>query len=178
MISRVFQKTGSGSSSAAGGAGKKRHSAGINSVPEVSSPSCSVSLPSLLEPSAAASADLDCCSYDVVSATSKEHVPCFSTTAPPSFNHNSLSELPPPPLSLGALIHDPSSTSRFPNHGVGLFSFPTLKENLHLPFFSSTVAPPPMHDGADQMFSDGGLSQWPAIENQKICPSELDCIWS
>ncbi|KAI3466090.1 hypothetical protein Pfo_022753 [Paulownia fortunei] len=183
VISRVFQKTGSGSSAAAGGS-KKRPSAGINSVPEVSSPS-SVSLPPLLLEPSTASADFDSCSYDVSAINAKEHVPCFSTTAAPSFNDNSLFELPPPPSSLSALIHDPSSssssTSQFPKHSVGVSAFPSLRsiqDTLQLPFFFSAVAPPPMYGGSDQIFSYSSLNEWPVLENQKICPSELDCMWS
>lgn len=162
MISRLFQKTG------CGGGGKKKLSAGI---PEVKSPS--------------AAADIDGCSYHgSVSAT--EHVPCFSmTAAPPAFNSTSFSELPPPPPSLSSLmIYDPSpsSTSRFPKHSAGASAFPTLKslqENLHVPFFFSTVAPPSMHGGAEQMINGGAVSEWPTMEYQKnMLPSELDCMWS
>ncbi|KAK6156692.1 hypothetical protein DH2020_010940 [Rehmannia glutinosa] len=171
VISRVFQKSGVGSSSAASnGGGKKRP------PPEVSSPS-SVSLPTLLEQSTA-STD----SYDGgVLATAKEHVPCFSTTAPPSFNYSSFFELPPPPP-----IHEPSSSSsgsRFPRHsGFGApAAFPSLRslqENLQLPLFFSAVAPPAMHGGADQMSGYGGsVGQWPAPENQKMGATELDCMW-
>ncbi|KAK6134641.1 hypothetical protein DH2020_031566 [Rehmannia glutinosa] len=169
VISRVFQKSGVGSSSAAsgGGCGKKRP------PPEVSSPS-SVSLPTLLEQSTA-STD----SYDGGAlATAKEHVPCFSTTAPPSFNYSSFFELPPPPPP----IHEPSSSSsgsRFARHsgfGGAPAAFPSLRslqENLQLPFFFSAVAPPAMHGGADQMSGYGGsVGQWPAPENQK-----MDCMW-
>ncbi|KAI3457427.1 hypothetical protein Pfo_014090 [Paulownia fortunei] len=180
VISRVFQKSGAGSSSASGG-GKKRPPPGINTNPEVSSPS-SVSLPTLLEHSTA-STDRESCSYDGGVANAKEHVPCFSTTAAPSFNHSSLFDLPPPPPSLNALIHDPSSSSasRFPRHSFGVSAFPSLRslqENLQLPFFFSAVAPPPIHDGGDQMSGYGSLSQWAAPENQKMGATELDCMWS
>ncbi|PIN15731.1 hypothetical protein CDL12_11627 [Handroanthus impetiginosus] len=182
VISRVFQKSGAGSSSAAGG-GKKRLSTGINTNPEVSSPS-SVSLPPLLEPSTA-STDRESCSYD---GSAKEHVPCFSTTAAvPSFNHNSFFELPPPPPppSLNSLMHDPSSSSsaaRFPRHSFGVSAFPSLRslqENLQLPFFFN-AAPPPlaMQGGADQMSAYGAVGQWPTPENQKMGATELDCMWT
>ncbi|KAK6154361.1 hypothetical protein DH2020_008609 [Rehmannia glutinosa] len=155
VISRVFRKNGSGTSSAAGG-GKKRSSDGI---PEANSPS-SATLPPLLEPSAA---DFD---------GSKEHVPCFSTTAPTSLGHNSIFEFPPPPSSLSAVVYDPSSTSHFP-------SMRSLQENLHRPLFFSADGPPPMHDSAEEMFSFNSPNQWPAAENQKICPDDqLDCMWS
>ncbi|KAL0399415.1 UNVERIFIED_CONTAM: protein CUP-SHAPED COTYLEDON 2 [Sesamum radiatum] len=186
VISRVFQKSGAGSSSASGG-GKKRPAGGINTNPEVSSPS-SVSLPALLEPSTA-STDRESCSYDGGVANAKEHVPCFSTTAAPSFNHNSLFELPPPPPPpppqyLNAVLHDPSSSSsssapRFPRHSFGVSAFPSLRslqENLQLPFFFSAAAPPAMHGGADHS-GYGSAGQWPAPENQKMGSSELDCMW-
>ncbi|KAK4439163.1 protein CUP-SHAPED COTYLEDON 2 [Sesamum alatum] len=182
VISRVFQKSGAGSSSASGG-GKKRPTSGINTMPEVSSPS-SVSLPALLEPSTA-STDRESCSYDGGVANAKEHVPCFSTTAAPSFNHNSLFDLPPPPQPpyLNSLLHDPSSSSssapRFPRHNFGVSAFPSLRslqENLQLPFFFSAAAPPAMHGGTDQS-GYGSAGQWPAPENQKMGSSELDCMW-
>ncbi|KAL0443553.1 UNVERIFIED_CONTAM: protein CUP-SHAPED COTYLEDON 2 [Sesamum latifolium] len=156
---------------------------GINTNPEVSSPS-SVSLPALLEPSTA-STDRESCSYDGGVANAKEHVPCFSTTAAPSFNHNSLFELPPPPPPpyLNAVLHDPSSSSssapRFPRHNFGVSAFPSLRslqENLQLPFFFSAAAPPAMHGGADHS-GYGSAGQWPAPENQKMGSSELDCMW-
>lgn len=183
VISRVFQKSGAGSSSASGG-GKKRPPGGINTNPEVSSPS-SVSLPALLEPSTA-STDRESCSYDGGVANAKEHVPCFSTTAAPSFNHNSLFELPPPPPPppyLNALLHDPSSSSssapRFPRHSFGVSAFPSLRslqENLQLPFFFSAAAPPAMHGGADPS-GYGSAGQWSVPENQRMGSSELDCMW-
>ncbi|KAG8386352.1 hypothetical protein BUALT_Bualt03G0139900 [Buddleja alternifolia] len=172
VISRVFQKSGAGSS-AGGGGGKKRPSANQ----EVSSPS-SVSLPPLLEPST----DLESCSYDGAAAY-KEHVPCFSMTAPSTFNHNSLFEIPPP-SSLNSLIHDtPSSSSaRFARHSSGVAAFPSLRslqDNLQLPFFFSAVAPPAFHGGADQISGYGSVGQWPApAENQKMGSTELDCMWS
>lgn len=181
VISRVFQKSGAGSSSATGG-GKKRPPACISTNPEVSSPS-SVSLPALLEPSTA-STDRENCSYDGGVVNAKEHVPCFSTTTVPSFNHSSLFETPPP--SVNPLIHDPSSSSfaatHFPRHSFGVSAFPSLRslqENLQLPFFFSAVAPPAMHGGADQMSAGyGSVGQWPAPENQKMGATEIDCMWS
>lgn len=182
VISRVFQKSGVGCSSAGAGGKKRLAGGGITNSYDVSSPS-SVSLPTLLDPS-----DRESCSYDGGhGATAKEHVPCFSTTAAlPSFNHhnNSLFELPPPPPSLSAasLIHDPSSSaSRFPGHGLGGSAFPSLRslqENLQMPFFFSAVAPPPpMHGGADQMSGYASFGQWPAPENQRAGATELDCMW-
>ncbi|KAK4420385.1 protein CUP-SHAPED COTYLEDON 2 [Sesamum alatum] len=169
VISRVFQKTAPGSSSAAvGGATKKRPSAGfldsstLISQVHVTSPS-SVSLP----PLAASSA--------------KEHVPCFSTTTAPGFSQDSLFELPPPPSSsLNSVVHGLSSASLFGKHGVGVSAFPSLRslqENLHLPHFFSTAAPPHMHDDACQMPGYSSVGQWPALDNEKMCASELNCIW-
>ncbi|EYU44971.1 hypothetical protein ABFS82_13G071400 [Erythranthe guttata] len=185
VISRVFQKSGAGSTSAAGGGGgKKRFSGGMTSNHEVSSPS-SVSLPTLLEPST----DRDSCSYDSsnMANAAKEHVSCFSTNAPPSFNHNCLFEPPVPPLP-NLMHHDPSSlssASRFHGHSLGVSAFPSLRslqENLQLPFFFSAVAPPlPMHGGGgggDHMSGYGSVGQWPPVqENQKMGATELDCMW-
>lgn len=174
MISRVFQKSG------AGGGGKKRPAIQVN--PEVSSPS-SVSLPPLLELSAT-TADHDSSSYNVADGKSKEHVPCFSTNAPPSFNHNSLFEFPPPP-SLNSLMHDLSSSSSAPHfqrHGLGASAFPslrTLQENLQLPHCFHGISPPSVLGGAvDPMSGYGSLGQFPPPHNQKIGPNELDCMWS
>ncbi|XP_057797423.1 protein CUP-SHAPED COTYLEDON 2-like [Salvia miltiorrhiza] len=162
VISRVFEKTGAGSSVG----GKKRPSDG---VAEVSSP-CSASLP----PPA------DYCSYD---SSSKEHVSCFSMAAPPSFSRSSLSELPPS----YAVMHYPasppsSSSSRFAKHNASFAAFPTLKslqENLHLPLVYPAAAPPPPHvDGDHHMFVDGSFAQWPPVEEHKVCGTELDCMWS
>ncbi|KAL0320647.1 UNVERIFIED_CONTAM: protein CUP-SHAPED COTYLEDON 2 [Sesamum radiatum] len=145
VISRVFQKTAPGSSAAT----KKRPSAAVDSsiISELMiTPSSSVSLPPLMEPSA----------FDV-DVSAKEHVPCFSTTEAPSFSENSLFELPPPPSSssLSAVVRGVSSASLFAKHSVGVSAFPSLRslqENLHLPNFFPAVAPPPMHGGgADQM---------------------------
>ncbi|KAK4387097.1 protein CUP-SHAPED COTYLEDON 2 [Sesamum angolense] len=171
VISRVFQKTAPGSSG--GGATKKRTSTTVDTsiISDVMiTSSSSVSLPPLLEPSA----------VDVVSA--KEHVPCFSTTEAPSFSENSLFELPlPPSSSLSAVVHGVSSASLFAKHSVGVSAFPSLRslqENLHLPNFFPAVSPPPMHGGgADQMPGYSAVGQWPALDNEKICASELNCIW-
>ncbi|XP_073029350.1 protein CUP-SHAPED COTYLEDON 2-like [Primulina eburnea] len=174
VISRVFQKSG------AGGGGKKRAAIQVNL--EVSSPS-SVSLPPLLELSAT-STDHDSSSYHGADGKSKEHVPCFSTTALPSFNHNSLFEFPPPP-PLNSLMHDMSSSSsapHFPRHGLGASAFPslrTLQENLQLPkFFSGISAPSVVGGGVDPMSVYGTLGPFPPPQNQKIGPTELDCMWS
>lgn len=169
MISRVFEKTGAGSVAAAGG-GKKRPCDGD---PEVSSPS-SLSLPQ----------SGDSCSYEVGAASS--HVPCFSMAAPPpSYGRNSLLELlPPTPPSFDLLHFAPSASASASSSRIG--AFPTLKsleENLHLPLMFQTVAPPPppppFHAGFNgHVFGDGGIGQWGAMEDQKVCGSELDCMWS
>ncbi|KAL0406776.1 UNVERIFIED_CONTAM: protein CUP-SHAPED COTYLEDON 2 [Sesamum latifolium] len=174
VISRVFQKTAPGSSGG-GAATKKRPSAAVDSsfISELMiASSSSVSLPPLLEPSAV---DVD--------VSAKEHVPCFSTTEAPSFSENSLFELPPPPpsSSLSAVVHGVSSASLFAKHSVGVSAFPSLRslqENLHLPNFFPAVAPPPMHGGgADQMPGYSSVGQWPALDNEKLCAGDLNCIW-
>lgn len=169
VISRVFQKTGVGSSSAVGG-GKKRSPAVI---PEVSSPS-SVSMPALLDPSTA-STDHESCSYDGGIATAKEHVPCFSTTTLPGLNLSSLLE---PPSCLTPLVHNPSASS-FASYGAS--ALPSLRsplENLQLPLFFSAVAPPGVQGGAYQMSAYGNAGQWPGSDHQKFGATELDCMWS
>lgn len=179
VISRVFEKSGVGSSSTAA-AGKKGPPSGINSYHEVSSPS-SVSLPALLEPSTA-STDRESSSYDGGGfAGMKEHVPCFSTATVAGFN-SLLEQQPPPPPPM---VHDPSSSafaSYCQRHSLGASVFPSLRslqENLHLPnFFFSTVAPPPLQGGADQMCAYGNVGQWVPPESQKVGATELDCMWS
>ncbi|XP_057766483.1 protein CUP-SHAPED COTYLEDON 2-like [Salvia miltiorrhiza] len=173
VISRVFQKSGVGSSG-----GKKRPI----SNPEVSSAS-SVSLPALLEPSTA-STDRESCSYDGGIANTKEHVPCFSTsTTVAGFNHNSLLQQLPPSCVNPLLLQDTSSSyaSYCSRHGLGVSAFPSLRslqENLQLPFF---FAPPPLpvQSGGDQMSGTyGNVARWAAPESQKVEASELDCMWS
>ncbi|KAG6424396.1 hypothetical protein SASPL_114814 [Salvia splendens] len=81
------------------------------------------------------------------------HVSCFSMAAP---------ELP---------MH-------YPQFGKHNASFPTLKslqENLHLPFVYPTATPSLAHVSGDHVFGEG---QWPAVEEQKLCGSELDCMWN
>ncbi|KAK9269219.1 hypothetical protein L1049_000989 [Liquidambar formosana] len=207
VISRVFQKSGSGGSAASSsGTGKKtRLTSGINLYPEVSSPS-SVSLPPLLDssPYGAASSstavtDRESCSYDGGDTTgTAQHVPCFSTIAAAAasaanFNpghHPPPFELTPSPPVFGAFDQSSSSAfSRFPRSIGGVSAFPSLRslqENLQLPFFFSTVAPPPMHGGSgDHNVEISG--NWLAPENQKVegggsrmamGPTELDCMWT
>ncbi|KAK3035005.1 hypothetical protein RJ639_033383 [Escallonia herrerae] len=174
VISRVFMKSGAG-----GGASgsKKKHGSVINLYPEVSSPS-SVSLPPLLDASSyatATSGDRESCSYD-----NKEHVPCFSTSAAAgSYNPHSMFDLPlPPPSAFNAVEPLPSRFSR--NIG-GISAFPSLRslqDNLQLPFFLSSVAPPPMQGGGEMGGYATPAINWPVPESQKPGPTELDCIWS
>ncbi|KAJ0725862.1 putative transcription factor NAM family [Helianthus annuus] len=182
VISRVFQKPNSGNTA-------KRVATGINSYQEANS-STSVSLPQLLDSSygsatSAYTADHDTYSYDSNAASTEQHVPCFSTASPTNFNPHPIFNLPPPP---------PLSTDTFaapmgyPKNVVAS-SFPSLRvleENLQLPFFYSSVAPPqpPIH-GDGVMCGYGGLGGddvMPAVssvaEKPKAGLTELDCIWS
>ncbi|KAG6421358.1 hypothetical protein SASPL_117909 [Salvia splendens] len=83
---------------------------------------------------------------------SGSHVSCFSMAAPSGF------ELP----------------TNYPQFGKHNASFPTLRslqENLHLPL----VYPPLTEVTGDQVFGEG---QWSAVEEQKVCGTELDCMWN
>uniref|UniRef100_A0AAN0MNT9 Cup-shaped cotyledon 1/2 n=1 Tax=Monophyllaea glabra TaxID=1873335 RepID=A0AAN0MNT9_9LAMI len=182
VISRVFQK--SGAACGGGFGGRKRPLAGISGTnPEVSSPS-SVSLPPLLELSAA-SADYDRYSYDGETCKVQEHVPCFSTTASSSFSNGcSLFDLPataPPPIN--ALVHDPSSSlPLFPRH-MGLlpsFSSFRLQETLHFPFILPGATPAAMvrGGGVEPISVYGAANMFPTSENQNLGPTELDCMWN
>lgn len=182
VISRVFQKSVTGATFPGG---KKRlNSTSINIYPEMSS-SSSVSLPPLLDSlpyGATATSDLDSCSYDgsASTAATKEHVPCFSTSASPSCFNNYSSmyhTISPAAVTVGSVdpivAMPPSSLSGF-HSNVGVSAFPSLRslqENMQLPFFFSPVAPPPVYGGGD-------VSNWPVPETQKSGPTELDCIWS
>ncbi|GER53441.1 NAC domain protein [Striga asiatica] len=92
VISRVFQKTGSGSSTATSGGGsntKKRSE--VNSAPK-SNPSSGIDFDSWLSPA----------------TSSKQHVPCFSTSAPPT---SSFFDFPQPPSSdLSAVVYGPPAS--------------------------------------------------------------------
>nr|XP_043627029.1 protein CUP-SHAPED COTYLEDON 2 [Erigeron canadensis] len=196
VISRVFQKSlpGTGTSTAGGGT-KRVATCGMNSAYQEVNSSTSVSLPPLLDsPYATATSaytsagDQDTFSYDS-NAASKEHVPCFSNASPAAAittdfdSHQSIFDLPPPPLSAstfsGAIVE---------NMGVSAFpSLRTLQENLQLPFFYSSLAPPqpPVHGegGICSTYGHSSGGEWiPAVssapENQKPGPTELDCIWS
>ncbi|XP_022139712.1 protein CUP-SHAPED COTYLEDON 2-like [Momordica charantia] len=193
VISRVFQKSGSGGGGSGNGGSKKpRFLAGsINVYPEPSSPSSvSVSLPPLLDSSlysapATATAgscnvtDRDSCSYN--SPTTREHVSCFSTangSSSSSFNIPSYDFSTPPPLLAG----DPSA--RFPRN-IGLSAFPSLRslqENLQLPFFYSPVnvpSPPPPPHGNICSSTDAATGNWAVSDEPRSMNStELDCMWT
>uniref|UniRef100_A0A5B6YYL9 Uncharacterized protein n=1 Tax=Davidia involucrata TaxID=16924 RepID=A0A5B6YYL9_DAVIN len=189
VISRVFQKSGSGGSAAAGGGKKSRPNSSNNLYPEVSSPS-SASLPPLLDSSpyatsAAISTDRESCSYDGNHHLTEEHVPCFSTINAANFNPHAPFDLPLPPSALNAVV-DPSSARFARNVGVSAFpSLRSLQENLQLPFFFSAVAPPPVEGGYD-MGGCSSVGNWLAPGNQRVDgavrmavgPTELDCMWN
>ncbi|GMY31744.1 protein CUP-SHAPED COTYLEDON 2 [Fagus crenata] len=185
VISRVFQKSGSGggvcgaaTSGGGGGSGSKktRLSSNISIYnQEPSSPSSvSVSLPPLLDSSpypTATLTDRDGCSYD--SPIAKEHVSCFSTiaaTAAANNNNNNNNNFNPsfdlPPQLSGV---DPFA--RFPR-SLGVSAFPSLRslqENLQRPFFfTQPMAPPPplppqLHGGSADLGLSGGT--WPMQED-------------
>ncbi|KAG8502551.1 hypothetical protein CXB51_000096 [Gossypium anomalum] len=200
VISRVFQKSGSGngaSSSNGGGARKTgRMSASIALYQEPSSPS-SISLPPLLDPTTTAVSltDRDSCSYD--SHTQSEHVSCFSTiaaaaasaaatstTTPPLFHPGFDLAMPPPsPQMINNGFDSISRYSR--NPGVSVFpSLRSLQENLQFPFFFSQptmAAAPPLHGGSPLNFgavSEEGNNGSGAGAKISIGPSEFDCMWT
>ena len=207
VISRVFQKNGSGGSSGGAAGGKKtRLSSTISLYPEVSSPS-SASLPPLLDASpyagtssaAAAVTDRESCSYDGGDNSNNsnardQHVPWFSTIAAAAATAtaaaSSYNPHQPPPFDLSpSPIIGAIDTSRYPRNGV-VSAFPNLRslqENLHLPFFFSQVAPPipTSGDPSVDMGISGSTGNWPVMENQKMDTgrlpmgaTELDCMWS
>ncbi|XP_058095822.1 protein CUP-SHAPED COTYLEDON 2-like [Magnolia sinica] len=184
VVSRVFQKTGTGSGKKAA----RLFSAGTYS--DVGSPSSS-SLPQLLDSSpygpaaAAAATDRDSCSYESESA--REHVPCFSTTvaAPAGFEHQPF--VPP------SIITDPIARLGRAGSGPVFPSLRSLQENLQLPFFFSSVAPqmpPQAMVSGERNEIVGGCSlagNWPESSEQKVERSrqqvqvgstELDCLWT
>ena len=200
VISRIFQKSGSGNgatSSTGGGAKKTRMSASIALYQEPSSPS-SVSLPPLLDLTSTAIAtgatsltDRDSCSYD--SHIQSEHVSCFSTiaaaaatatttTAPPAFHPGFDMALPPPPQMINNTFDSMARYSR--NVGVSVFpSLKSLQENLQLPFFFSqpTLAPPPLHGGSSVNWgavSEEGNNGSGAGGKMSMGLTELDCMWT
>ncbi|KAE9592895.1 hypothetical protein Lal_00029426 [Lupinus albus] len=191
VISRVFEKNtiGGGSTvSTTSGAKKTRvstSSASMSLYPEPGSPS-SIILPPLLDfspyttqtSSSAAFNDRDNCSYDSTTASQIEHVSCFSTISDNNFNNATFNLVPPSqtPLNLDAF-------TRF-QRNVGVSAFPSLsslRDNLQLPFFFSSVSQPVHEDGA------AAFGNWPMLEEQKVVlgggssngfrHSELDCMW-
>ncbi|XP_076882506.1 protein CUP-SHAPED COTYLEDON 2-like [Bidens hawaiensis] len=182
VICRVFQKISSGGNCRSGIGGAKRAASRTNSYQEVTS-STSVSLPPVLEPSytfatSTYTADHDTYSYDS-NAASKEHVPCFSTASVSNFDSQCISDLPPLPIS--ASTYAGNAVEYLKNAGVSAFpSLRAIQENLQLPFFYSSIAPP-----QPQGVCDGNMfgGNWTPVvssvtENQKPGPTELDCIWS
>ncbi|PPS16445.1 hypothetical protein GOBAR_AA04147 [Gossypium barbadense] len=151
VISRVFQKSGSGngaSSSNGGGARKTgRMSASIALYQEPSSPS-SISLPPLLDPTTTAVSltDRDSCSYD--SHTQSEHV----------YSRN-------PGVSVFPSLRSLQENLQFPF----FFSQPTM------------AAAPPLHGGSPLNFgavSEEGNNGSGAGAKITIGPSEFDCMWT
>ncbi|XVF18783.1 hypothetical protein REPUB_Repub11eG0053200 [Reevesia pubescens] len=201
VISRVFQKSGSGNganSSTGGGAKKTRMSASVGLYQEPSSPS-SVSLPPLLDPTTIATAtsltDRDSCSYD--SHTQSEHVSCFSTIAaaaasaaatvttttnPPAYHPGFDLALPPPPQMLNNTFDSIARYSR--NVGVSVFpSLRSLQENLQLPFYFSqpTLTAPPLQGGSSVNWgavSEEANNGSGAGGKMSMGPTELDCMWT
>ncbi|GMH05620.1 hypothetical protein Nepgr_007460 [Nepenthes gracilis] len=192
VISRVFQKSGTGSatSGSSGNGRKGRLNAGINLYPEVSSPS-SVSLPPLLDfspygataPSAAmgaAAADRDNCSYGTEAVANREHVSCFSTIINANSNASACGGFNPHSSSFHGLFAPlPPSLTADNNNGarnLGLPAFPSLRslqENLQLPFFAPPgVAPSPLQCGGfgagDQMGVCGLMGNWGGVLEEKV----------
>ncbi|KAL5564320.1 hypothetical protein UlMin_028457 [Ulmus minor] len=183
VISRVFQKSGAGGTTATGGGSKKTRvsSGSISLYQEPSSPS-SVSLPPLLDSSpyqtntitpTATLTDRDGCSYD--SLSTREHVSCFSTIN----NNNGFDlapSLPPPP------IFDRNV------NGNGLSAFPSLRslqENLQLPFFFSNGVSAPSFNGfgggsVDASGCSSSTGNWPTVveEAKPVGATELDYMWT
>ncbi|KAH7512587.1 hypothetical protein FEM48_Zijuj12G0106400 [Ziziphus jujuba var. spinosa] len=188
VISRVFQKSGSGNGSTTnnGGGGSKKtrlmsSSGSVSLFPEPSSPS-SLSLPPLLDSSpyqtnsttttnnnnnnnnnnnaSATLTDRDNCSYD--SPKPNEHVSCFSTIAT-NGNFNLNFDIPPQPQPP---IFDPSSSlsSRFSRNVNGVSAFPSLRslqENLYLPFFPSDIHIPAGIGGGIEIVDCDSTVNWP-----------------
>ncbi|KAK4255840.1 hypothetical protein QN277_008784 [Acacia crassicarpa] len=200
VISRVFQKSGTGNggssaaiSSCSGSKNKTRNimssSSNLSLYPaEPGSPS-SVYLPPLLDSSpfsaaaAASSTAADSCSntYDSL-ITPREHVSCFSTISATASNNYGF-DLPPAAPQLSVTV-DPFA--RFQRNGG--VSFPSLRslhlqDNLQLPFF---IPPPPPQQPihgvpvdmnwatpvTEQRVADGGSGLTTGLGG-----SELDCMW-
>nr|AEA07596.1 no apical meristem-related protein [Elaeis guineensis] len=192
VVSRVFQKSGCGKKARVGLAGS--HYSESTSV----SPSAA-SLPPLFDSSpygaAAAAGDRDSCSYE---STEREPVPCFSTVVATTAasglgHHHHHHHLAPPPV--------PNMFGRSTAGGVAGSVFPclrSLQENLQLPFFLSTPAPPVGVAASAAMVCDGGVHHrveeigvncWPSDLERKaevagrahqmtVGSTELDCLWT
>ncbi|GLT69708.1 hypothetical protein SLA2020_418380 [Shorea laevis] len=193
VISRVFQKsgTGSGAISSGGGAKKTRLSSAITLYPEPSSPS-SVSLPPLLDPTVGTTTtaattnsvtDRDSCSYD--SHAPAEHVSCFSTIAAATSNVTATAFNPSFDLAMPPLPHMATTNYLDPHfsRNVGMSAFPTLRslqENLQLPYyFSPPVVPSPtLHGGSTVTW--GSVPEEGGISSSKMATgaTELDCLWT
>ncbi|KAE8677305.1 NAC domain-containing protein 77 [Hibiscus syriacus] len=184
VISRVFQKSGTGN----GGGGAKRTT--MNAAPmllyqEPSSPS-SVSLPPLLDPTAATGGvsltDRDICSYDSHNQT--EHVSCFSTNAatlPTCHGGFNLALPPPVPPPLQMFNNSFDSISRYArNEGVPVFpSLRSLEENPQLSFFLYQPAAQPLRGGSSVNW--GAVSEegnTGSVADGKMSQTELDCMWT
>lgn len=204
VISRVFQKGGSGGG---GSVGTKKtrlitSAASINLYPEPSSPT-SVSLPPLLDSSpyptatatAASSVNLlehDGCSYG--SPITREHVSCFSTIAAAAAsadatNFNPSFDLAPPRPSISSV----DAFARFPRN-IGVSAFPSLRslqENLQVPFFLSPGSALPLVGGSAELGFCSSASTWPMdpkVDSSDrgpagggrmgVGPTELDYMWT
>ncbi|GMJ11431.1 CUP-SHAPED COTYLEDON 2, Arabidopsis NAC domain containing protein 98 [Hibiscus trionum] len=181
VISRVFQKSCSGSGG--GGARKTAMSAASMVIyQEPSSPS-SVSLPLLLDPTAAVTGasltDRDSSSHD--SHNQSEHVSCFSTsfaTLPAYHGGFDLALPPPPPPQMINQSFDPIATYTR-NVGVPVFpSLRSLEENSQVPFFFSQ----PLHGGSSvnwgAVSEEGNSGSVANGKMSRMTPTELDCMWT
>ncbi|KAJ8765244.1 hypothetical protein K2173_011924 [Erythroxylum novogranatense] len=171
VISRVFEKSGSGgggSGNVVNGSNKKSR---FNLHSEASSPS-SVSLPPLLDPATITTTftDRDSCSYDSHSQRQQlpEHVSCFSTTAT-NF------DFAPPPPAVTRFPRNMGITNNFPN-------LRSLQENLQLPLLlpSSAPPPPPPFFGGAMTWMIGPEDGGDGSGGGRVAmgPSELDCMWT
>ncbi|XP_010555758.1 PREDICTED: protein CUP-SHAPED COTYLEDON 2-like [Tarenaya hassleriana] len=206
VISRVFQKTGSGcaGASAGGDVNKKTKMpfavGGIYHEPR--SPS-SASLPPLLDPTAAAAAASFNSSYGGRSTTTTavtaakavaEHVSCFSTTTTTTTTNAAADSLgltvdpffPPPPPTAAASF-EPFARFFSRNVGGGVSALPdfgSFNENFNqLPYFGSSVSPATAflsssHDAA-------AINYWPPPQMSEdndtkagLVHAGLDCIWN
>ncbi|WOL08369.1 no apical meristem-related protein [Canna indica] len=199
VVSRVFQKSGSGSSgkktrlalagphfsdssNATGGGGGGCGSTSSSSLPPLLDTS------SLHPPPASLKApDRESCSYE--SSAEREPVPCFSTVAVAASGLGL--HLPPPPAP--SIFGHPAVVGGFP-------SLRSLQDNLQLPFFLTGMAAPPVYAGtAGAMVVDAGVGNrgesacagWQPDLDRKadvaavvrappmpVGSTELDCLWT